>query len=112
MLRVIKKEVGDNEFSYTFYTNSHGTVEVKSGLDLYHENPLMTLMDLEYDRYLFSLWYGMNNKDNYLKLKSIYIDDKEVFKKEYKDQVDRIIAEHQKEIAEQERLLEYWTVNI
>ena len=71
------------------------------------------MLELSYDDRLGSIWYGgSKNKDEFDKLKSYYLDDKTTFKKVYTEHAQAAIESLKKDIAEQERLIEYWTGDI
>jgi len=90
-----------------------GTVVVKSQYESDHLNPSMDMLELSYDNGLDSIWYGgSKNKDGFDKLKSYYLDDKTTFKKVYTEHAEAVIESLKKDIAEQERLIEYWTGDI
>ena len=71
------------------------------------------MLELTCDTSLESIWYGgSKNKDEFDKLKSYYLDDKTTFKKAYTEHAQVVIESLKKDIAEQERLIEYWTGDI
>lgn len=110
----------EDYYEHTFRNTVFGTIVVKSQCESDHLNPIMDMLELTYDTKLGSIWYGgSNNKEEFDKLKSYYLDDKTTFKKVYtehaqaaieslKKNIDRL----KKDIAEQGRLIEYWTGDI
>ena len=73
----------------------------------------MSMLELTYDTRLDSIWYGgSKNKEEFDKLKSYYLDDKATFKKVYTEHAEAVIENLKKDIAEQERLIEYWTGDV
>lgn len=103
----------EDYYEHTFRNTVFGTVGVKSKYETDHLNPIMSMFELTYDTGLRSLWYGCSkNKEGFDKLKSYYLDDKATFKKIYTEHAQAVIESLKKDIAEQERLIEYWTVDI
>ena len=100
----------EDYYEHTFRNTVFGTVVVKSQYESDHLNPIMDMLELSYDNGLDSIWYGgSKNKDEFDKLKSYYPDDKTTFKKVYTEHAEAVIETLKKDIAEQERLIEYWT---
>ena len=100
----------EDYYEHTFRNTVFGTVVVKSQYETDHLNPIMSMLELTYDIRLDSIWYGgSKNKDEFDKLKSYYLDDKATFKKVYTEHAEDVIESLNKDIAEQERLIEYWT---
>ena len=103
----------EDYYEHTFRNTVFGTVVVKSQYEADHLNPIMNMLELSYDDRLGSIWYGgSKNKDGFDKLKSYYLDDKSTFKKVYTEHAKAVIESLKKDIAEQERLIEYWTGDI
>ena len=103
----------EDYYKHTFRNTVFGTVVVKSQYESDHLNPIMDMLELTYDNRLDSIWYGgSKNKEEFYKLKSYYLDDKTTFKKVYTDHAEAAIESLKKGIAEQERLIEYWTGDI
>ena len=103
----------EDYYEHTFRNTVFGTVVVKSQYETDHLNPIMSMLELTYDTRLDSIWYGgSKNKDEFDKLKSYYLDDKTTFKKVYTEHAEAVIENLKKDIAEQERLIEYWTGDI
>lgn len=100
----------EDYYEHTFRNTVFGTVVVKSQYESDHLNPIMDMLGLTYDDRLWSIWYGgSKNKEEFDKLKSYYLDDKTTFKKVYTEHAKAAIEILKKDIAEQERLIEYWT---
>ena len=100
----------EDYYKHTFRNTVFGVVVVKSQYESDHLNPIMDMLELTYDNRLDSIWYGgSKNKEEFDKLKSYYLDDKTTFKKVYTDHAEAVIESLKKDIAEQERLIEYWT---
>lgn len=56
---------------HTFRNTVFGTVVVKSQYEIDHLNPIMSMLELNMDDRLSSIWYGgFKNKDEFDKLKS------------------------------------------
>ena len=103
----------EDYYEHTFRNTVFGTVVIKSQYETDHLNPIMSMLELTYDTRLESIWYGgSKNKDEFDKLKSYYLDDKETIKKVYTEHAQVIIESLKKDIAEQERLIDYWTGDI
>ena len=103
----------EDYYEHTFRNTMFGTVVVKSQYESDHLNPIMNMLELSYDDRLGSICYGgSKNKDEFDKLKSYYLDDKTTFKKVYTEHAEAVIENLKKDIAEQERLIEYWTGDI
>lgn len=103
----------EDYYEHTFRNTVFGTMVIKSKYELDHLNPIMSMLELTYDTRLDSIWYGgSKNKDEFDKLKSYYLDDKVTFKKVYTEHAKAVIESLKKDITEQERLIEYWTVDI
>lgn len=100
-------------YEHTFRNTVFGTVVVKSKYESDHLNPIMDMLEISYDTGLRSIWYGgSKNKYEFDKLKSYYLDDKTTFKKVYTEHAEAVIESLNKDIAEQERLIEYWTMDM
>ena len=100
----------EDYYEHTFRNTVFGTVVVKSQYESDHLNPIMNMLELNMDDKLSSIWYGgSKNKEEFDKLKSYYLDDKTTFKKVYTEHSKAVIESLKKDIAEQERLIEYWT---
>ena len=103
----------EDYYEHTFRNTVFGTVVVKSQYESDHLNPIMSMLELTYDTRLDNIWYGgSKNKEEFDKLKSYYLDDKLTFKNAYVEDAEAVIESLKKDIAEQERLIEYWTGDI
>ena len=103
----------EDYYEHTFRNTVFGTVVVKSQYETEHLNPIMSMLELTYDTRLDSIWYGgSKNKEEFYKLKSYYLEDKTTFKKVYTEHAEAVIEILNKDIAEQERSVEYWTGDI
>ena len=103
----------EDYYEHTFRNTVFGTVVIKSHYETDHLNPVMDMLEISYDSNLGSIWYGgSKNKEGFDKLKSYYLDDKVTFKKIYTEHAQAVIESLKKDIAEQERLIEYWTMDI
>jgi len=100
----------EDYYEHTFRNTVFDTVIIKSQYETEHLNPVMSMLELTYDTRLNNIWYGgSKNKDEFDKLKSYYLDDKATFKKVYTEHAEAVIESLNKDIAEQQRLIEYWT---
>ena len=100
----------EDYYEHTFRNTVFGVVVVKSQYESDHLNPIMDMLELSYDGRLGNIWYGgSKNKEEFDKLKSYYLDNKLTFKKVYTEHAEAVIEILKKGIAEQERLIEYWT---
>lgn len=103
----------EDYYEHTFRNTVFGTIVIKSQYESDHLNLIMDMLEISYDNRLGSIWHGgSKNKDEFDKLKSYYLDDKTTFKKVYTEHAEAVIESLKKEIAEQERLIEYWTGDI
>ena len=103
----------EDYYEHIFRNTVFSTVVVKSQYESDHLNPIMSMLELTYDDRLWNIWYGgSKNKEEFEKLKSYYLDDKTTFKNVYTEHAEDVIERLKKEIAEQERLIEYWTGDI
>ena len=103
----------EDYYEHTFRNTVFGTVVVKSQYESDHLNPIMDMLELNMDDKLSSIWYGgSKNKEGFDKLKSYYLDNNSTFKKVYTEHAEAVIETLKKDIAEQERLIEYWTGDI
>ena len=103
----------EDYYEHTFRNTVFGTVVVKSQYETDHLNPIMSMLELNMDDRLGSIWHGgFKNKEEFDKLKSYYLDDKATFKKVYTEHSEAVIESLKKDIAEQERLIDYWTGDI
>lgn len=95
-MKYYTKQENENSTTYTFFGTVFDTISVESlTIDTDHDNPMMVLLELQYDKDLDNLWLfnGRQNKENFIKLEDYYIKDKVVFNETYRKCAEAVIEQ-------------------